>query len=90
MGNIGTPNLAGPVIRNAFKQIRIDSMITTSSAQSRLRIDRLQSHQWSMTSTVLRILLNIVGLQNVAILDELSQPYNVINRLRLLVYFRVM
>ena len=40
-----------------------------------------------MTSNVLRTILQMSGFRSVVILDERPQPYNLINRLRLCVYY---
>jgi 2-polyprenyl-3-methyl-5-hydroxy-6-metoxy-1,4-benzoquinol methylase len=45
------------------------------------------THQWAMTSTVLRHFLKMVGFESVIILDERPQPYSFTNYLRLLVYY---
>jgi len=45
------------------------------------------THKWGMTSNVLKTLFEMVGYTSVVILDERPQPYNFINRLRLMVYY---
>jgi hypothetical protein len=45
------------------------------------------THQWAVSSNVLSTLLQMVGFQRVAILDERPQPHNLTNTVRLLVYY---
>ncbi len=45
------------------------------------------THQWGMTSNVLRIILGMCGFGKVEILDEKPQPYKFINILRLLAFY---
>ena len=45
------------------------------------------THQWSMTSNVLRTILEMVGFSNVIILEERPLPGGFINTCRWLVYF---
>jgi SAM-dependent methyltransferase len=44
------------------------------------------THQWAMTATVLRTVLQMSGFESIAILDERPQPYNAVNLVRLGVF----
>jgi 2-polyprenyl-3-methyl-5-hydroxy-6-metoxy-1,4-benzoquinol methylase len=44
------------------------------------------THQWAMTATVLRTVLEMAGFERVVILDERPQPYNAVNVVRLGVF----
>ena len=45
------------------------------------------THQWGMTSNVVRALLEMHGFENVKILDERPQPGGVVDTMRWLVFF---
>jgi len=45
------------------------------------------THQWSMTSNVLRTVLQMQNFERVEILDERPQAYNVVNTLRWLAFY---
>jgi len=44
------------------------------------------THRWVMTSEVLEAVLEMMGFNHVAILDERPQPYNLVNTLRAAVF----
>ena len=45
------------------------------------------THEWSMTSNVLRAMLEMISFEGVEILDERPQPYNIRNRVRLVLFY---
>jgi 2-polyprenyl-3-methyl-5-hydroxy-6-metoxy-1,4-benzoquinol methylase len=45
------------------------------------------THEWSMTSNVLRAMLEMISYERIEILDERPQPYNIRNRFRLILFF---
>jgi SAM-dependent methyltransferase len=45
------------------------------------------THRWTMTSNVLRVILEMHGFERIAILDERPQPSNFVNCLRYLAFF---
>jgi len=45
------------------------------------------THQWGMTSNVVRTLLEMHGFENVKILDERPQPGSIVDTVRWLVFF---
>jgi len=47
------------------------------------------THEWTMTSTLLKVVLQMSGFSKIVILDERPQPTNLINFLRWLVHFPV-
>jgi len=53
---------------------------------ARVRFNDL-THEWSMTSNVLRAMLEMISFEGVEILDERPQPYNIRNRVRLFLFY---
>lgn len=45
------------------------------------------THQWTMTSNVLRTVLRMLNFERVEILDERPQAYNFVNTLRLMAFY---
>jgi SAM-dependent methyltransferase len=45
------------------------------------------THRWACTSNLLRAVLEMVGFEQVRILDERPQPYNLVNFFRLVVFY---
>ena len=45
------------------------------------------THKWAATSTLLRTILVMSGFERVQVLDERPQPYNILNRIRLLGFY---
>jgi 2-polyprenyl-3-methyl-5-hydroxy-6-metoxy-1,4-benzoquinol methylase len=45
------------------------------------------THEWSMTSNVLRAMLEMIAYEGIDILDERPQPYNIRNQVRLGLFY---
>jgi len=45
------------------------------------------THQWSLTAGALRTILRMLDYERISILDERPQPYNVVNTLRLMMFY---